>query len=408
MPSSLGRPRSSTTRSGTNSEADVERGLAVARRPHLVALHAQRALEDLGDLARRPRRRARGRCGRGRSSRPRVDASLKPRSRSLQGGSGPVGVELWPDGRQEALCVPDPQHARRPRAPQAAEGAPRGAQSRAALARRRACRGCRDLEQRHLDLLGLACVAHRRLPRLPALPQRGRRPRRRRPHRRASSNAIGALRFGAPPAIVAIGALLVMRPVLPIVKPVPRRRPLPAPRLALGLAAGHAEPRPGRHARRPLGARLRRSTAAATSARRCSTRPRPLLGTIGAHIVALFLFVAALLLLTGASIAGVVKATSTGVIDTTRTLKPRREPVPEVAPRSSAWPRRSRRLEPEDDVVVVTRRAPALDGRKRFSDLFEDEPAKAIGPAARGRARARSPIPSRSRRQARGAEVLGR
>ena len=38
------------TRSGLNADGVVERRLAVDGEPHLVALHAQRALENLGDL----------------------------------------------------------------------------------------------------------------------------------------------------------------------------------------------------------------------------------------------------------------------------------------------------------------------------------------------------------------------
>ena len=45
------------------------------------------------------------------------------------------------------------------------------------------------------------------------------------------------------------------------------------------------------------------------------------LGTVGAHIIALFLFLAAVLLLTGASVAGVVKATTDSVSTTTRDMR---------------------------------------------------------------------------------------
>ena len=41
-----------------------------------------------------------------------------------------------------------------------------------------------------------------------------------------------------------------------------------------------------------------------------------LLGTVGSHIVAVFLFLAAVLLLTGASVAGVLKATGDSVTTT--------------------------------------------------------------------------------------------
>ena len=72
------------------------------------------------------------------------------------------------------------------------------------------------------------------------------------------------------------------------------------------------------------------------------------LGTVGAHIVAVFLFLAAVLLLTGASVAGVVKATTTSVSTTTRDMRAavqRRRATDELAlaeigePRVRAWSR---------------------------------------------------------------------
>ena len=44
-------------------------------------------------------------------------------------------------------------------------------------------------------------------------------------------------------------------------------------------------------------------------------------GTIGAHILAIFLFIAGVLLLTGASVAGVIKATTDSVSSTTREIR---------------------------------------------------------------------------------------
>ena len=46
-----------------------------------------------------------------------------------------------------------------------------------------------------------------------------------------------------------------------------------------------------------------------------------LLGDVGAHILAIFLFLAGVLLLTGASVAGVIKATTDSVSTTTRELR---------------------------------------------------------------------------------------
>ena len=49
-----------------------------------------------------------------------------------------------------------------------------------------------------------------------------------------------------------------------------------------------------------------------------------LAGSIGAHILAIFLFVAAVLLLTGASVAGVIKFASDSVtLDVARGARPR-------------------------------------------------------------------------------------
>ena len=67
-----------------------------------------------------------------------------------------------------------------------------------------------------------------------------------------------------------------------------------------------------------------------------------LLGNVGAHIVAVFLFLAGVLLLTGASVAGVVKATADS---TTRVVQPAARPSRAAGPprRSCATSRRASR-----------------------------------------------------------------
>ncbi len=67
-----------------------------------------------------------------------------------------------------------------------------------------------------------------------------------------------------------------------------------------------------------------------------------LLGNVGAHIVAVFLFLAGVLLLTGASVAGVVKATADS---TTRVVSPaaRRSRAAGPRRRSCATSRRASR-----------------------------------------------------------------
>ena len=120
-------------------------------------------------------------------------------------------------------------------------------------------------------------------------------------------------------AIVAAGALFVLRPVLPAVRPFRAGALCLFASLTLALAGGtfglgppgvragywneaFFEIRGG-----IVGDALLYATATAVS-------------TIGAHILAVFLFVAAVLLLTGASVAGVLRATSSGLADTTRAL----------------------------------------------------------------------------------------
>ena len=115
-----------------------------------------------------------------------------------------------------------------------------------------------------------------------------------------------------------------------------------------------------------------------------------LVGTIGTHIAAVFLFLAGLLLVTGATVAGVLRATSSSVADTTRAM---RRTSTEIAVRGGGGGARVAAAEmpdaylpPEDeDAELIVRathvEAPAQDGfwsgPKRFPDLFgqeDDEP----------------------------------
>ena len=130
---------------------------------------------------------------------------------------------------------------------------------------------------------------------------------------------VGAVHYGVPVALVAAGAILVLRPVLPAVRPIRSGGlccsppPRSASRPARSASARAATPCAGT----PSGC----ARAAGWSARACTGAPRPRSARVGAHIVALFLFLAAVLLLTGASVAGVVKATTDSVSTTTRDMR---------------------------------------------------------------------------------------
>ena len=163
------------------------------------------------------------------------------------------------------------------------------------------------IEQRHLDLTGLALVAAGVFLGFPLyLRWDG----------GAAGQAVvdgltwaaGDVAYAAPCTLVATGSLLVLRPVLPAV------RPFRSGALCLILAAlllFGAGGEPVRENGGVAGATLYDAAATAFS-------------EIGATIIAIFFAVAGALLLTGASVAGVLRATHSHVAETTRVLRARR------------------------------------------------------------------------------------
>jgi len=229
------------------------------------------------------------------------------------------------------------------------------------------------LERHHLDVLGLALVAAGVFLAFPLyLGWDG---------GRAGDGlvdalavAIGRLRYLAPLGLVAAGALVVARPMLPSVRPVRSGAVCVVLALALMFAAGTLglgpdAPRDGyfqadvlRERGGALGDGLLYVTA-------------NLIGSIGTHILAVFLFLAGVLLLTGASVASVLKATGTGVADTTRVL--RRTPPAPAKPARRAAPRRVAVPEPEDeddDFVVRATHVEAPPPEEPPLDEPEPEP----------------------------------
>ncbi len=176
------------------------------------------------------------------------------------------------------------------------------------------------LQQHHVDLIGLALVALGVFLAFPLYLEW---------YGGAAGEAVvdglerllGQVSYLAPVAVAATGIVLVLRPVLPS-----GMRPFKAGALCLLLATtlmlaagtlglGPGGPNadfwdPALYSERGgiVGSVLFWSSSSAFS-------------SIGAHIIALFLLLAGVLLLTGASVAGVVQATATGVADTTRALR---------------------------------------------------------------------------------------
>ena len=106
-----------------------------------------------------------------------------------------------------------------------------------------------------------------------------------------------------------------MRPVLPAVRPFRAGAVAWSPRLPRRWP-------PGRSASAPAASAWR--TTAARGARGSTTLISALVGDVGAHIVAVFLLVAGVLLLTGASVASVLRATGDSVTTAGRAICARR------------------------------------------------------------------------------------
>jgi DNA segregation ATPase FtsK/SpoIIIE, S-DNA-T family len=178
--------------------------------------------------------------------------------------------------------------------------------------------------------------------------------------------AVGALHVAAPLALIVAGGWLVLQPVLPAVRPVRTgliclfagiETALAAGTLGLGPGGPRAGSFDAAYAKEH-GGMVGEAVFAGVSS---------LLGTVGVHIVAVFLLLAAALLLTGASVAGVLKATGDTVSTSTRRVRDgvtevRRRRVTEELAALESRPARVRKRPPKP--------APAPD----FFDPVEPDP----------------------------------
>src|SRR3954453_9393921 len=233
-------------------------------------------------------------------------------------------------------------------------------------------RGLPRLEQRHLDLIGLGLVAVAVfLAFLIYLDWDG---------GTAGEGAVeglrwlvGAAHYLVPPALMAAGAVLVLRPVLPAIRPFRAGGLCLFAALSLALAAGTLGLGPfGERVRfwdpafvKPRGGMGGEGLYWATSS---------LVGHGGAHIAARFLFLslAAVLLLTGASVAGVLKATGDSVTSTGRLLRDgtatrvaRRRADEDLAALEAGW---------SDGETAVMAKRDFWSGDERFPDLYDEAP----------------------------------
>jgi DNA segregation ATPase FtsK/SpoIIIE, S-DNA-T family len=191
----------------------------------------------------------------------------------------------------------------------------------------------------------------------------------------------GGVGYGAPVVLFAAGALIVVRPMIPAVHPFKTGTLCFATALMLGLAAGSLGLGPGDTPRDGFFDASYLEHHGGLVGESLFWASAKLFSTAGSHILFMFLLVAGVLLLTGASIAGIVTATREAaattterVLRTTGTARLAYQPLPPITP-----------PEPEDREPVVRAthvEVPALD-ESGFDD-FEpdyDEPEPELEPA---------------------------
>ncbi len=193
----------------------------------------------------------------------------------------------------------------------------------------------------------------------------------------------GAVAYAAPVALLAAGGLLIMRPSLPSTHPFKTGAACLGGALTLGFAAGSLGLGPGDGPRDGFldAAYLERHGGVIGESLLWTSSK--LFSLAGSHILFVFLLIAGVLLLTGASVAGLLNATrqaasTTGdrVRRTADTLNLPTRPLPPSATERRPQPDEPEPLEPPepDDREPVVRathvEAPALDGSERYPDLY--------------------------------------
>ncbi len=193
---------------------------------------------------------------------------------------------------------------------------------------------------------------------------------------------IGLLAYAVPAGLVVAGALVVGRTALPAPRPLRAGVLCLAVALALGLAAGTLGLGAGGAPRGTWDRHLFEARGG-IAGEGLLWLASHLVSTLGAHILAIFGLVAGLVLITGASLAALLRAAGTGVAGTGRRLRDAAPSAGAVRARRSAWeagppaPESVDPPEPETEPLVVRAtqaEGSSVEGETRYPDLFEDEP----------------------------------
>ena len=205
--------------------------------------------------------------------------------------------------------------------------------------------------------------------------------------------SVGRAKVLAPLSLVGAGAAMLMRPVLPAMRPLRTGSLCLFAAVMLALAAGTLGVSSGQSTTASQWSSHYLQAHGGAAGQALYEAAHRLVQQVGVDILVVFLLVVGVILLTGASLAAVLRATGSGMVDSTRMLKAR------VSAERGAT---------EDS------RAPApqpIEERPSIESLLPPEPgprgagraSHARGGAVTGRGRARSSTHSRSpRRKTRG------
>ncbi len=213
--------------------------------------------------------------------------------------------------------------------------------------------------------------------------------------------AVGLMRFGVPVALLAGGGALLLRPVLPALRPLRAGTLCLFASVGLALAAGTfglgpAGPRPAAWQSGLLKAR------GGVVGEALYWIVHPLTSDVGVGVLVVFLFLAGAVLLSGASVSAVLRATGHGLADSTRVLRTVRGPIDRARGGARAWGSGADRSQahepgklpepvepPEPRAAELVVRAthveappPPWDPAERFADLFASAAEHGADPEA--------------------------
>ncbi|HMJ01684.1 MAG TPA: DNA translocase FtsK [Conexibacter sp.] len=187
---------------------------------------------------------------------------------------------------------------------------------------------------------------------------------------------LGEVAYAVPIVLVAGGLLVVARTLVPAARPLRAGAICLFAAVTLALAAGTLGL--GSDGARDLWASATLEANGGAVGATQYWAVSSLFSDVGAHILAVFLFLAGLLLISGVTVASLLDAAGRGVVETGRraaTLAPRPAgEAPDAEPAATRAPDRVVPPEPDERLVVRATHveAPSLDGRERYPDLYED------------------------------------